>query len=226
MTFGKGQDAAAEWVAQRDEANAALIARTMDRGPCNLQRDGRLDHSGLRGWHVASHEHGTALSEFLPKSWDHLACQSWDHRARRIGPRHGHESGPWVAASPQADRWCHAGSAIDPACCTSPPTGLAPPPCRPHHRNSDNEQRQHRVRQPDGRAIHVRYGPSSNEPLLTSPVAPRDPRRVIVAGQAAFFPRYLPCFQTGSDPATSRTVKPRNPLQDNTFESWRGDSNP
>ncbi len=28
---------------------------------------------------VACHEHGTALSGFLPGSWDHLDCQSWDH---------------------------------------------------------------------------------------------------------------------------------------------------
>ncbi|MFI7067344.1 alkaline phosphatase family protein, partial [Kribbella sp. NPDC050124] len=31
---------------------------------------------------VACHEHGTALSGFLPASWDHLGCQSWDHPAR------------------------------------------------------------------------------------------------------------------------------------------------
>ena len=34
--------------------------------------------------HVACHEHGTALSGFLPASWDHLGCQSWDHPARRV----------------------------------------------------------------------------------------------------------------------------------------------
>ena len=33
---------------------------------------------------VACHEHGTALSGFLPASWDHLGCQSWDHPARRV----------------------------------------------------------------------------------------------------------------------------------------------
>jgi len=38
---------------------------------------------------VACHEHGTALSGFLPCSWDHLGCQSWDHPARLAG-------GPWV----------------------------------------------------------------------------------------------------------------------------------
>jgi hypothetical protein len=32
---------------------------------------------------VACHHHGTALSGFLPASWDHLICQSWDHPARR-----------------------------------------------------------------------------------------------------------------------------------------------
>jgi len=31
---------------------------------------------------VACHEHGTALSGFLPSSWDHLDCQLWDHPAR------------------------------------------------------------------------------------------------------------------------------------------------
>lgn len=30
---------------------------------------------------VACHEHGTALSGFLPVSWDHLGCQLWDHPA-------------------------------------------------------------------------------------------------------------------------------------------------
>src|SRR6266508_4792038 len=35
--------------------------------------------------HVACHEHGTALTGFLPASWDHLGCQSWDHPARLAG---------------------------------------------------------------------------------------------------------------------------------------------
>jgi RNA polymerase sigma-70 factor (ECF subfamily) len=34
---------------------------------------------------VACHEHGTVLSGFLPGSWDHLDCQSWDHPARLAG---------------------------------------------------------------------------------------------------------------------------------------------
>ena len=34
---------------------------------------------------VACHEYGTALSGFLPASWDHLGCQSWDHPARLAG---------------------------------------------------------------------------------------------------------------------------------------------
>ena len=34
---------------------------------------------------VACHEHGTVLSGFLPSSWDHLDCQSWDHPARLAG---------------------------------------------------------------------------------------------------------------------------------------------
>ena len=34
---------------------------------------------------VACHEHGTGLTGFLPASWDHLGCQSWDHSARLLG---------------------------------------------------------------------------------------------------------------------------------------------
>ncbi len=34
---------------------------------------------------VACHEHGTALRGFLPSSWDHLECQSWDHPVRLAG---------------------------------------------------------------------------------------------------------------------------------------------
>jgi hypothetical protein len=34
---------------------------------------------------VACHEHGPALSGFLPASWDHLGCQSWDHPACLAG---------------------------------------------------------------------------------------------------------------------------------------------
>ena len=34
---------------------------------------------------VACHEHGTGLTGFLPASWDHLGCQSWDHPARLVG---------------------------------------------------------------------------------------------------------------------------------------------
>ncbi len=34
---------------------------------------------------VARHEHGTAVGGFLPDSWDHLFCQSWDHPARLSG---------------------------------------------------------------------------------------------------------------------------------------------
>lgn len=36
------------------------------------------EHLDLR---VACHEHGTVLSGFLPRSWDHLGCQLWDHPA-------------------------------------------------------------------------------------------------------------------------------------------------
>ena len=45
VTFGKEPDAAAEWVAQSDEANAAVIAKTTDRA----------DHviiNGLDGWAI------------------------------------------------------------------------------------------------------------------------------------------------------------------------------
>ena len=34
---------------------------------------------------VACHEHGTGVAGFLPGSWDHLDCQSWDHPACRAG---------------------------------------------------------------------------------------------------------------------------------------------
>ena len=34
---------------------------------------------------VACHKHGTTLNVFLPASWDHLGCQSWDHPARLAG---------------------------------------------------------------------------------------------------------------------------------------------
>ena len=30
---------------------------------------------------VARQLHGTGFSRFLPASWDHLICQSWDHPA-------------------------------------------------------------------------------------------------------------------------------------------------
>jgi hypothetical protein len=35
--------------------------------------------------YVACHDHGTGLTGFLPASWDHLGCQSWDHPARLSG---------------------------------------------------------------------------------------------------------------------------------------------
>lgn len=34
---------------------------------------------------VACHEDGTGVAGFLPGSWDHLGCQSWDHPARLPG---------------------------------------------------------------------------------------------------------------------------------------------
>lgn len=40
---------------------------------------------------VACHEHGTGVAGFLPGSWDHLDCQSWDHPACRAG-------GSWVGS--------------------------------------------------------------------------------------------------------------------------------
>ena len=33
-----------------------------------------------RAGSVACHRHGTGLSRFLPRLWDHPGCQSWDHR--------------------------------------------------------------------------------------------------------------------------------------------------
>src|SRR5690349_1814901 len=35
-----------------------------------------------RRWGVACHDHGTTLTRFLPRSWDHRNCQSWDHLRR------------------------------------------------------------------------------------------------------------------------------------------------
>ena len=43
------------------------------------------------GEDVACHEHGTGVAGFLPGSWDHLDCQSWDHPACRAG-------GSWVSS--------------------------------------------------------------------------------------------------------------------------------
>jgi len=52
--------------------------------PAHVSRPGVLvDIKGLLS--VACHEHGTALSGFLPGSWDHLGCQLWDHPARLVG---------------------------------------------------------------------------------------------------------------------------------------------
>ena len=36
---------------------------------------------------VACHEHGTVLTDYLPGSWDHLNCQSWDRPALSRWPR-------------------------------------------------------------------------------------------------------------------------------------------
>ena len=43
------------------------------------------DVGSYRGAAAICHEHGTAVGGFLPASWDHLFCQSWDHPARRSG---------------------------------------------------------------------------------------------------------------------------------------------
>ena len=51
---------------------------------------------------VACHEHGTGLSGFLPRSWDHRGCQLWDHR--RVVRLMGHSDCRWhVAVS--VGRW-------------------------------------------------------------------------------------------------------------------------
>src|SRR5690625_859006 len=34
---------------------------------------------------VACHRHGTGVAGFLPRSWDHLDSQSWDHSACLVG---------------------------------------------------------------------------------------------------------------------------------------------
>jgi hypothetical protein len=52
---------------------------------------------------VACHEHGTGLSGFLPRSWDHRGCQLWDHR-RVVRLLMGHSDCRWhVAVS--VGRW-------------------------------------------------------------------------------------------------------------------------
>ncbi len=48
--------------------------------PVSATRGGERDRLS-----VACHEHGTGLTGFLPASWDHLGCQSWDHPARLAG---------------------------------------------------------------------------------------------------------------------------------------------
>jgi hypothetical protein len=63
---------------------------TFDASPAALAPFGRLAIFGMAsrtaakpvqsGELVARHEHGTGLSGFLPPSWDHRGCQSWDHR--------------------------------------------------------------------------------------------------------------------------------------------------
>ena len=50
-----------------------------------------LARRGKRMTCVACHEHGTGVAGFLPGSWDHLDCQSWDHPACRAG-------GSWVSS--------------------------------------------------------------------------------------------------------------------------------
>ncbi len=45
---------------------------------------------------VARREHGTGLSGFLPPSWDHLGCQSWDYR--RVVRRKGQGLPPLVTS--------------------------------------------------------------------------------------------------------------------------------
>ena len=56
-----------------------------------LDEFSRLARDGVQIRVVACHEHGTGVAGFLPGSWDHLDCQSWDHPACRAG-------GSWVGS--------------------------------------------------------------------------------------------------------------------------------
>lgn len=80
MVGVRGAAAVSAWergLAVPRPATLLRIARAFGVEPVDLlQRD---------GFDVACHEHGTALSGFLPGSWDHLGCQSWDHPARLPG---------------------------------------------------------------------------------------------------------------------------------------------
>ena len=81
---------------QSKTAGQQALSPVTARGLLHRQLLGGYQVADVRGrnWMesaVACHEHGTALSGFLPASWDHLDCQSWDHPARRVG-------GPFVCS--------------------------------------------------------------------------------------------------------------------------------
>ena len=71
-------------------AVSAGISTTVDR-VVRIQGIHRLERPLPMGTLVACHEHGTGVAGFLPGSWDHLDCQSWDHPACRAG-------GSWVGS--------------------------------------------------------------------------------------------------------------------------------
>ena len=72
-----------EVVGQRVEPDRAVLACRV------IEPDDWCHRCGCEGTPrdtvVACHEHGTAVGGFLPASWDHLFCQSWDHPARLPG---------------------------------------------------------------------------------------------------------------------------------------------
>jgi site-specific recombinase XerD len=53
---------------------------------CNVREVSEwAGHNSVAFTLVACHVHGTALIGFLPASWGHPVCQSWDHPARLAG---------------------------------------------------------------------------------------------------------------------------------------------
>ena len=68
-----------------------LSAALQDLGLQPVLHPTGIEHRWYRLLDVACHEHGTGVAGFLPGSWDHLDCQSWDHPACRAG-------GSWVGS--------------------------------------------------------------------------------------------------------------------------------